>query len=377
MQSPAATPGTAPLPPAGAAARRERSRWRRWPAWAGYAAALWSAAYGALGLNWAVGGPGFPFGTGHDPWAHLSVLATARPAMAAPVIVVLGALGTLAALAMARAWGRGPRRTALLALAWTFAAGLTLVIPDARVLAVAGYAPLLVVGPLFGWDPGNRVEQALAWPIVNQFVCVGGGLLWAAAAVAYRRRTRGACAYCGGTDRRADWTTRRAAARWGRWAAAVAVAVPPTYAMTRLPWALGVPFGGHAAELRAAQAVEGSRVLVAPLALGCAALAGSLLTIGLVRPWGEVFPRWLPVVGGRRVPPTLAIVPATLVSALLLAAGIGIVRMWAVGQFVVEADSWLGSVPMLLWPLWGAALAAATLAYYYRRRGPCAHCGRA
>src|SRR5829696_6889547 len=29
-----------------------------------------------------------------------------------------------------------------------------------------------------------------------------------------------------------------------------------------------------------------------------------------------------------------------------------------------------------VWPLWGVALGAATLAYYYRRRGRCSHCGR-
>jgi hypothetical protein len=353
-----------------------------WPTSVGYAAALWSATYGASGLYWAIGGAGFPFGTGHDPWAHLSVLAAARPPGTAPVIAALGAVGTVAGVAMARGWGRGRQaaavlaQSALLALAWTFAAGLTLVIPDARVLAVAGYAPLLVLGALLGSDPGNRVDQVLAWPVVNQFVCVGGGFLWVATAVAYRRRTRGACAYCGRSDRRSAWTTPRAAARCGRWAVAVAAAVPPTYAVTRLSWAFGIPLGGDAAGLRTAQAVEGSRVLLAPLALGCAALAGSLLTLGLIRPWGELFPRWLPVVGGRRVPPALAVVPAALVSALVLAAGIGIARMWAVGRFVIEADSWLGSLPMLLWPLWGVALAAATLAYHHRRRGPCAHCGR-
>jgi hypothetical protein len=32
--------------------------------------------------------------------------------------------------------------------------------------------------------------------------------------------------------------------------------------------------------------------------------------------------------------------------------------------------------PTLLFPVWGAALAAATLGYYYRRRGPCSVCGR-
>jgi hypothetical protein len=32
--------------------------------------------------------------------------------------------------------------------------------------------------------------------------------------------------------------------------------------------------------------------------------------------------------------------------------------------------------PTLLFPVWGPALAAATLSYYYRRRGPCRVSGR-
>lgn len=36
----------------------------------------------------------------------------------------------------------------------------------------------------------------------------------------------------------------------------------------------------------------------------------ALLTFGLVRPWGEVLPRWIPFVGGDRVPRLAAIIPA-------------------------------------------------------------------
>jgi hypothetical protein len=32
--------------------------------------------------------------------------------------------------------------------------------------------------------------------------------------------------------------------------------------------------------------------------------------------------------------------------------------------------------PTLLFPVWGVALAVATLGYYFRRRGPCGVCGR-
>jgi hypothetical protein len=43
--------------------------------------------------------------------------------------------------------------------------------------------------------------------------------------------------------------------------------------------------------------------------------------------------------------------------------------------FIDEGD-WAALGPELLWPVWGVALAIATLAYYYRRRGRCANCGR-
>jgi hypothetical protein len=41
----------------------------------------------------------------------------------------------------------------------------------------------------------------------------------------------------------------------------------------------------------------------------------------------------------------------------------------------LSAENWAALAPELLWPLWGAALGAATLAYYCRRRGKCRHCG--
>ncbi|MFI1680909.1 hypothetical protein [Streptomyces sp. NPDC020607] len=38
---------------------------------------------------------------------------------------------------------------------------------------------------------------------------------------------------------------------------------------------------------------------------------------GLVREWGEVVPAWVPVLGGRRVRPLAAVVPALLGAAAL------------------------------------------------------------
>ena len=47
----------------------------------------------------------------------------------------------------------------------------------------------------------------------------------------------------------------------------------------------------------------------------------------------------------------------------------------AESEGVLSAKNWAALAPELLWPVWGAALGAATLAYYCRRRGKCRHCG--
>jgi hypothetical protein len=108
--------------------------------------------------------------------------------------------------------------------------------------------------------------------------------------------------------------------------------------------------------------------------------------LGLVQRWGEVFPRWMIGLSGRRVPLALALIPALFVSVLLIVGGIGIwsavpqmvANMAAAGaadtEIIGEITFVLG--PTLLFPVWGLALGVAALGYYYRRRGPCSACGR-
>ncbi len=363
-----------------AATAAEPRWWRRWPEWAGYAAGAWSLAYGVLvlALYWALGSAGFPFGDG-DPQSALSVLEGLRAEIGVPVIAALGLVGAAAAVAMARTRGRGAPRAALLAFAWIAAVGLTLVIPDYRVLMGVAYLPLFVVGAPFGWPPGSFFDW-VTWPLVNQLLCIAGGLLWAAAAVAYGRRTRSACGHCGRTGTVAHWTAPDAAARWGRRAVYVAVAVPILYAATRWAWALGIPLGINEELLREAQATG---AVWAGAGLATLAVGGAILTLGLVQRWGEIFPRWVPLLSRRRVPVWLAVVPASLVAVLVTNAGLMFVRMSALGTFslgdsalTLGNGNWAAIAPELLWPVWGLALGAATLAYYYRRRGWCTYCGR-
>jgi hypothetical protein len=50
--------------------------------------------------------------------------------------------------------------------------------------------------------------------------------------------------------------------------------------------------------------------------------------------WGEVFPRWIPFLSGKRVPIPLGVVPASLVSVLVTTAGLMFVRLTLAGALV-------------------------------------------
>ncbi len=214
-------------------------------------------------------------------------------------------------------------------------------------------------------------------------LCLIGGFLWLAATVCYGRRSVGACLYCGRRDGPQGWRAPDQAARWCRIAVVVAMVPPVFYALTRYAWALGFPLGMTEAYLRQGQA---NGMWISGLFLATFGLVGVVLMLGLVQRWGEVFPRWMIDLAGRRVPIALAVVPASLASVLLGVGGIGI---WfgltgMVANMVAAGMDGMGIAgaiifqvgPTLLFPVWGAALVVATLGYYYRRRGPCGVCGR-
>lgn len=328
------------------------------------AAAIWSFAYGALGVYWTTGGRGFPFGVGGDLAARQSILVHATAADTAPLIAVVGFFGAIVALSVTYVRLQGAMRAAALVVAWLHAVMLALLIPDFRLLALIAYAPILLIGPAFGWSPDAGFSEAVTWPLTNQFLCLTGGLLWGALAMTMQL---GGSRRGGHENARATrWTQPEVAARWGKWAVAVAVVVPCLYAATRLMWAFGIPVGIDERLLSSATAQSGG-IIGAAFGLGTVALCGAILTLGLVQRWGELFPRWLPIIGGTRVPLTLVIVPAGLMSVLITGAGLTFVRLTLTDEFRLDAD-WAMSGPMLLWPVWGSALAGATVAYYYRTR---------
>lgn len=343
--------------------------WLRWPQWSSYAAAAWSFGYGLLGIYWALGGGAFPFGREGDPEAEYSVLASAAAESFAPIVAAVGLAGFIVAILMARSTGRGVGRLAILISAWTMAATLLLVMADTRLLMMVTRIFIVPVFIFTGIPGGGSVAEFYPWPRLNLIVVVVGGILWALAVLGYQRRTAGNCPNCGRSTMDADDTADRWIAperweRWGRWAVAVAMIVPVIYGIHRMSWVTWVPQSFRA---------EDPTILLGGVFMGLLALGGAALTLGLALRWGEVFPRWIPFAGGKRVPPLLAILPASIISIFVISAGVADVRKHLGGG--VDADAFVFSWPGLLWPLWGAALAIATYAYYRRRCTYCRVCG--
>ncbi|WP_258025398.1 hypothetical protein [Streptomyces bambusae] len=154
--------------------------------------------------------------------------------------------------------------------------------------------------------------------------------------------------------------------RWATAAAhAVSLIVLPS-SLWRIALVLGFPAG------YTAEGFVPFQTLYAQLAMVLLSAASEfivLLTFGLVRPWGETAPRWIPLIGGRRVHPLAATVPALL-------GALGLTWIWSdlpwwwtyphddmtsTGGLVVG----LLYLPMVLW---GPLTAALAVSYWRRRR---------
>ena len=348
---------------------------RDWQRWAPYAAVAWSLVYAALGVYWVVSGRGFPYDPKLVSDGTASVVGRLGPVVAWVVVIAAG----IPAVAVGTAMLRGVRllRLLLMTAGALLAAVLLLLMTDINLLLLLGYTPLGIVELLTGAEFGQvYLEMLTQWTVVHQLLCLIGGFLWLAATVSYARRSGDACLYCGRRDGPEGWTSPSKAARWGRIAVYVAMVAPVFYAVTRYAWALGIPLGMSEEHLRRGQV---SGTWISGLFLATFGLVGAALMLGLVQRWGEVFPSWMIGLAGRRVPIALAVVPASIVSVLLVVGGITIGS--GMGQMADAAaasgeDMWIVVGPTLLFPVWGAALALAALGYYYRRRGPCSVCGR-
>lgn len=160
------------------------------------------------------------------------------------------------------------------------------------------------------------------------------------------------------------------------------------YAAMKLVWASGGMFAGITGEemLAVSERNGASGIFLTleswgldPTAL--LALLGVFLLWGLVRPWGQVFPRWALFLRGRRVPRWLPLAPALLGAATLAPYGVvgigylalvtaGVVTMRR-GDFHSSEDALLvGWIGMVAFAVYGIALTIAARSYWLRTRPP-------
>jgi hypothetical protein len=385
-----------PAPPRAAGPGPDRSVHRLLAAAAG-----WSALHLLIALRWLFDPGSWP---AFDADGHFGLLAVLHRAPSTWVVLGLAAAG----LALSLIARRRPPSTAIVVAMAVEAALLAAVSVDMGVLVLLGYLCAIVgpVGFLVVFAVGAvRDRRTRPWllavvavvaaglgsgvlrpgtftalaselgtgfgrhglPPLHLGLVLAGAALFGTAAVLLRRSATGRCRICGRPAAR--WTEPPAALRWGRVATLIAVAGPLPYALVRMTWLTPWPLGMPADEDLAPQ------MRLFGLGLGFAALGGAVLTLGLIRRWGEVWPSWVPVLRGRPVPVVLPVAAGGLVAIVLLAATPGMVALGI--DHLIDGDL-AGLALLLLFPTlpWGLALAAAVTGYAYRRRGTCRSCGR-
>ena len=162
-------------------------------------------------------------------------------------------------------------------------------------------------------------------------------------------------------------TTSRTPARW----AVVAAHLAPLVTLPSGLWRLGLVFGASMGVV-----IDGEPATVHGwenayvVGLSVVSEATALLTIGLVRSWGERAPSWTPLIGGRRVPPGPVVAVALLGSLALMYIWVGAALAYADSElrdgFVSRAWEALfvaAYAPLLLW---GPLVAAVTFDYWRR-----------
>ncbi|MFD6225569.1 hypothetical protein ACFWFZ_01590 [Streptomyces sp. NPDC060232] len=164
-----------------------------------------------------------------------------------------------------------------------------------------------------------------------------------------------------------------------RWARIAAYAIPFAVLPSGL-WRLGLLFVDHSA------ADSGSLPDWLPLEMYVVILSvlSELLAftaVGLVAAWGEVVPRRLPLLGGRRIPVAAAVVPAALGALALTALWTVLAPVTQVAGTTLQGDPMPADFPSeaggwtALWfyvcyaplVLWGPLLGVVTVAYWKRR----------
>ncbi|MDA2804369.1 hypothetical protein [Nocardiopsis suaedae] len=335
---------------------------------AGPIAVAWSAYVTVMGVYWTAGGAGFPFGR-TDPGApdSASLLAALEASAGGPVIAATGLIGLLLAW---RLESRRPLsaigRRCLIIAGVTFSCTLVAPVLDGR--AVFLLPPLgLSIAPWFDAD----------WPTLFQMTTPFAAAGFLVTTVGMARRT---------ADRSAAGVARAAAVstaweRVGRVATYIAMLAPVPYAVIRLCWSRGWGVGAPEPFVDWLLLTQPENVWIEPILAGMA-LTGALLTSGLLRPWGRVFPRWLPALGGRPVPLWLPLGLGGSAALAVWSFGRGMLlgrlgvhipgQVSAAQAWGLEVSGWdywgVDGLAWVLFPLWGLSLTVALVGYYHRRR---------
>jgi hypothetical protein len=141
-------------------------------------------------------------------------------------------------------------------------------------------------------------------------------------------------------------------------------AVP--YTIVRATWLTPWPLFGGSRELFAADPA----IFITGLMLGFGMLMGGVLTLGLIRPWGERFPRWFAGLGGKAVPVGLPVIAAMTVAALFVGGGADFVVQVFEGVFsFVGAEAVVEFFVVFPFWLWGPTLGLAAWGYAMHRAG--------
>ncbi|MEU1880475.1 hypothetical protein ABZ470_24480 [Streptosporangium sp. NPDC020072] len=335
-------------------------------AWTGYAAFGWAVAYGGFGLVTALTGTAIFYRAAHPLPVGLNWAA-----------VTAAALVAVTTLAAARPRGpRLPRKVVLAAL-----------IGLCALVGVAAFGLLMdAITFVFGQTVDSWTGAA------NRALAGLGVVLLAATALSYRSSTSGVCPRCGAVHTSSTVWNRpepTPAPRRVRASAYVGAAAFLPYAVMKTTWALGGTFAGITGEeMVAMHERNGASELwltldrwgIDPTAL--LAALGVFLLLGLVRPWGQVFPRWTLVLRGRRVPRWLPLTPALIGAATLApygAAGVVYATLGTAGVITVSRGdfSTVGDALLVTWfglgafAAYGLALALAAWSYWRRTRPTC------
>jgi hypothetical protein len=222
--------------------------------------------------------------------------------------------------------------------------GLVLLAALLAVLAAAVWLAGLTADGIIEFAIGFSAALAANAPsLAVAAVVVVDALVWAAfAIVALRAAPAG--------RRFESWLVRHR-----RVVTILAALGPLPYAVARASWLTPWPLFGPGAE------EIGPSMLATGLMLGAGAVAASLLTLGLILPWGRRFPRWMPRIGGHSVPVAAAVVPGSLAAGVICVSAAPMF-VTVIGRPGAIVDALLVNLVLPLW-FWGPMLALAVWAY--------------